>query len=144
MGLLGKNGAEKSTLLKLISGLIQPEKGDITVNNYTPFDRDPNFLREIFLVTDEPFLPSINHSFLYKSFTPLYKNFDKDKMNPILEEFELLKTQKLDSISHGQQKKFIIAFALTSNCKLLLLDEPTNGLYIPSKSIFRINTHKFS
>lgn len=58
-------------------------------------------------------------------------------MYSILEEFELKGTDKLHEISHGQQKKFIIAFALATNSKLLLLDEPTNGLDIPSKSIFR-------
>lgn len=58
-------------------------------------------------------------------------------MERILKEFELKATDKLNEISHGQQKKFMIAFALATNSKLLLLDEPTNGLDIPSKSIFR-------
>lgn len=136
-GLLGKNGAGKSTLLKLTAGLLSPKKGSIRVNGYIPFERDPHFLEDTFLVTDEPFLPSLTIASYIKIYAPLYKNFDREKISKILQEFELLETQKLDGISHGQQKKFIIAFALASNCKLLLLDEPTNGLDIPSKSIFR-------
>ena len=136
-GLLGKNGAGKSTLLKLFAGLLHPKEGAILINDYTPTDRNPDFLSDIFLVSDEPFLPSLTINSYLKIYAPLYKNFDTEKMSNILVEFELLGTQKLDSISHGQQKKFVIAFALSTNCKLLLLDEPTNGLDIPSKSIFR-------
>ena len=42
-----------------------------------------------------------------------------------------------DKFSHGQKKKFLIAFALATNTKILIMDEPTNGLDIPSKSAFR-------
>ncbi len=45
--------------------------------------------------------------------------------------------KNLNGLSHGQRKKFLIAFALSTNCSLLILDEPTNGLDIPSKSLFR-------
>jgi ABC-2 type transport system ATP-binding protein len=58
-------------------------------------------------------------------------------LNRIFDEFELQKSESLNKLSHGQRKKFLIAFALASNCKILLLDEPTNGLDIPSKSLFR-------
>ncbi len=136
-GLLGKNGAGKSTLLNLLAGLLHPKQGSIEVNGYVPSKRDPNFLSDIFLVTDEPFLPSLTISSYIRVYAPLYKNFDSEKMSRILKEFELFENQKLDGISHGQKKKFVIAFALSTNCKLLLLDEPTNGLDIPSKSVFR-------
>ena len=137
IGLLGKNGAGKSTLLSLLSGLVCPKSGDIEVNGYTPFKRNPNFLADIFLVTDELFLPALTINAYMNVYASLYKNFDFKKFDDILLEFELSKNDKLTKLSHGQQKKFIIAFALSTNCKILLLDEPTNGLDIPSKSIFR-------
>ena len=58
-------------------------------------------------------------------------------MHQLLKDFDIDINHNLKKISHGQQKKFIIAFALSTNCKILLLDEPTNGLDIPSKKIFR-------
>lgn len=137
IGLLGKNGAGKSTLLNLISGLLSPEKGNIKVHNFNPKERNPNFLTNIFLVTDEPYTPDIKIKTYVKSFAPLYANFDLDKLNTILAEFELTDNMKLNKISYGQRKKFTIAFALAANTKLLLLDEPTNGLDIPSKKKFR-------
>lgn len=54
-----------------------------------------------------------------------------------MKEFEIKPEKKIPELSYGQQKKFLIAFAIATNCKLLLMDEPTNGLDIPSKSQFR-------
>jgi ABC-2 type transport system ATP-binding protein len=58
-------------------------------------------------------------------------------MDRLLEEFELPIGNNLQRLSLGQKKKFLIAFALSTRCRLLVLDEPTNGLDIPSKSLFR-------
>ncbi len=137
VGLLGKNGAGKSTLLKIMSGLLDVNKETVSVNGYVPFKRNPNFLSDVFLVTETPFYPSLSIKSYVKVYSKLYRNFDAEKMNQILEDFELQESQKLTKLSHGQQKKITIAFALATNCKLLLFDEPTNGLDIHSKSVFR-------
>ena len=137
VGLLGKNGAGKTTLLKLIAGILDPYKGKIDVNGYNPFKRDPNFLTDIYMIPEEFSLPPILISKYLKAMVPFYRSFDRKKLNDILEQFELKESDKLNSLSFGQQKKFLIAFALSSNCKVLIMDEPTNGLDIPSKSLFR-------
>lgn len=137
VGLLGKNGAGKSTLLKLIAGLLIPFKGKLNVNGFESMERHPDFLADLYMVPEDFTLPPITISCYLKATAPLYPGFDHSKMENILKEFELSKNNHLNKLSHGQRKKFIIAFALASNCKLLLLDEPTNGLDIPSKSIFR-------
>ena len=137
IGLLGKNGAGKSTLLKLIAGILAPQKGEVDVNGYKPFGRDPNFLTDIYMIPEEFVLPSVSISNYLKALIPLYRSFDKEKLYTIFEQFELNASDHLSRLSHGQRKKFLIAFALSSNCKLLLMDEPTNGLDIPSKSLFR-------
>jgi ABC-2 type transport system ATP-binding protein len=137
VGLLGKNGAGKSTLLNLISGLIPSQAGSLVVNGYRPFDRKPSFLADMCLVPEEFGFPSVSIARYVKALSPLYPAFDREKLERILGEFELDSTKKLNQLSHGQRKKFLIAFTLASNCKLLILDEPTNGLDIPSKSQFR-------
>lgn len=137
VGLLGKNGAGKSTLLQLISGLLRPQMGVLSINGFKPFDRLPDFLADIYMVSEEFSFPSITIGVYIKATAPLYPKFDYDKMNHILEEFELDPKKNLNKLSHGQRKKFLIAFALSTNCSLLILDEPTNGLDIPSKSLFR-------
>lgn len=137
VGLLGKNGAGKSTLLQLISGLLRPQLGELSINNFKPFDRNPHFLADIYMVSEEFSFPSITIGLYIKATAPLYPKFDSQKMKNLLEEFELDAKKNLNGLSHGQRKKFLIAFALSTNCGLLILDEPTNGLDIPSKSLFR-------
>lgn len=137
VGLLGKNGAGKSTLLQLISGLLQPQNGELSINGFKPFDRNPHFLANIYMVSEEFSFPSITIGLYIKATAPLYPKFDYVKMNNILLEFELDPKKYLNGLSHGQRKKFSIAFALSTNCSLLILDEPTNCLDIPSKSLFR-------
>ncbi|MBD8490848.1 ABC transporter ATP-binding protein [Echinicola sp. CAU 1574] len=138
IGLLGKNGAGKSTLLRLISGLLNPKKGEIQVNGFKPFNRSPFFLQDLMLLPEENFLPEKTRTQRYiNSLAPFYPHFDRDKMTELQKAFDLPFDQKLGSMSYGQRKKLLIAFALASGCKTILLDEPTNGLDIPSKSLFR-------
>lgn len=137
VGLLGKNGAGKSTLLKLMSGLLMPKSGLITILDFVPGERNSSFLEDIFLIPEEIALPPIKIEKYVKASAKLYRHFDYDKMQGILQDFDLSQTMRLDRMSYGQKKKFIIAFALSTNCKLLILDEPTNGLDIPSKALFR-------
>ena len=137
VGLLGKNGAGKTTLLRLIAGLLPPQRGFMEVNGYQPFKRNPHFLENVYMIPEEFSLPSITIEGYLKAMTPLYRSFDRKKLDDIFEQFELKASDSLHRLSHGQRKKFLIAFALASNCKLLVFDEPTNGLDIPSKSLFR-------
>jgi ABC-2 type transport system ATP-binding protein len=136
-GLLGKNGAGKSTLLKLMAGLLKPQQGQLTINGYKAFDRLPDFLQEVFLVPEEFSFPPVTIDCYLKATAPLYPNFGHEKIDQILKEFDLDRKKSINRLSHGQRKKFLIAFALATNCHLLILDEPTNGLDIPSKSLFR-------
>lgn len=137
IGLLGSNGAGKSTLLKIIAGVRKSVSGKLDINGFDPGDRDPNFIADLFMVPEDFSLPSITIACYVSATATLYPSFDKQKLEKLMEEFQLNKTHKLNQLSHGQRKKFLIAFALATNCKVLLLDEPTNGLDIPSKSIFR-------
>lgn len=137
VGLLGKNGAGKSTLLKLIAGLIFPKNGEVKVNDYHSCKRNPSYLTDVFMVPEEFKFPSVSINHYAKTTAPFYEKFDLEKLKKLLVEFELDGASNLNKLSHGQRKKFLIAFALATNCSLLLLDEPTNGLDIPSKSLFR-------
>jgi len=136
-GILGHNGAGKTTMLKLISGLLFPKSGICEVNGYVPQKRDPNFLQEIFYIPEEFEFPSITIEKYVKIHSVFYPNFDLDMMDTLIKEFELSITSKINNLSFGQKKKLLIAFAISTNCSILLMDEPTNGLDIPSKSKFR-------
>jgi ABC-2 type transport system ATP-binding protein len=136
-GLLGRNGAGKSTLLKNIIGLLFPTAGSVTVNGYTPAKRLPSFLTTIYFIPEEVYVPSLTISKYISLFAPFYSSFSKEQFADYLQRLDVANDGKLNTLSFGQQKKFIIAFALACNTKVLLMDEPTNGLDIPSKKRFR-------
>jgi ABC-2 type transport system ATP-binding protein len=136
-GLLGKNGAGKSTFLKNLSGLLFPSKGSISVFDREPKKRSPSFLENIYFIPEEVYVPSVSIEKYIKIFSPFYPRFNDAAIRLYMDSLEVDPTARLKSLSFGQQKKFIIAFALACNTNLLLLDEPTNGLDIPSKAQFR-------
>jgi ABC-2 type transport system ATP-binding protein len=136
-GLLGKNGAGKSTLLKNFIGLLFPKGGSLLVNGYVPKKRWPSFLSTIYFIPEEVYMPSLTINGYKKLFAPFYPLFSEEQFHHYLEILDVHDKGKLKTLSFGQQKKFVIAFALACNTKILLLDEPTNGLDIPSKIQFR-------
>ena len=136
-GLLGKNGAGKSTLLKIMTGLLYAQNGKATMNGQAIAKRLPSVMEEIFFLPEEIYLPDISVQDYVKLNSPFYHQFDMQKMMEILQDFEVSGQEGLKKMSYGQKKKFVIAFALATNCSLILMDEPTNGLDIPSKSKFR-------
>ncbi|MFT5819041.1 MAG: ABC-2 type transport system ATP-binding protein [Crocinitomix sp.] len=136
-GLFGKNGAGKSTLLKNITGLNRPTTGTVTVNEKTPYKRKPSFLNDIFLIPEEVYIPAISQANYIKTYGSFYPNFSRKQFLSHLDELDVPETKNLTKLSFGQQKKFVISFALACNTSVLIMDEPTNGLDIPSKSEFR-------
>jgi len=136
-GLLGKNGAGKSSLLKQMAGLLFPQGGVCKVMGYEARYRQPDFLRNLFMVPEEFYLPQVQISNYVKAYAPFYPDFSNKSFREYLEEFQIPTDQRLTEMSYGQKKKVLISFALATNTKALIMDEPTNGLDIPSKSQFR-------
>src|SRR6185437_902153 len=136
-GLLGKNGAGKSTLLNLISGTIFPQNGTVQLFQHDATSRDKAMLQDVFLLGEDNVDYSIRASEYLKIYSTFYPHFNLDKFYAIANEWQIRHQDKLANLSHGERKKFLIAFALATNCRLILLDEPTNGLDIPAKSTFR-------
>ena len=136
-GLLGKNGTGKSPLLYLISGLLRAKNGEVVVDGVNSNDRNPNILKDIFIVPEEFDMPSITLDMYVKLMEPFYPNFSRDLLENCLKDFELPHFHKLNELSMGQKKKVFMSFALASGARIMLMDEPTNGLDIPSKTQFR-------
>lgn len=137
-GLLGENGVGKTTLLKVISGLLKPTAGSCTVDDQVCFDRQPSFLQSIFLLPDEVPLPdSATPQKFFADLAPFYPKQSEEMLRHLADELKVDITRKFKEMSFGQQKKSLLACALALNTEYLLLDEPTNGLDIPSKADFR-------
>lgn len=136
-GLLGCNGIGKTTLLKLICGIMRPNSGTVRVCGVDPMTRKPEMFADMLIVPEEFDLPNLSLEHYAEIMKPFYPRFDIGAMRGYAEALKVNTVDRLHSMSMGQRKKAYIAFALACNVRILLMDEPTNGLDIPSKSIFR-------
>lgn len=136
-GLLGVNGAGKTSLLRLMTGLLFAESGNLRSLGYDPAGRAPGLLAQLFVLPEELNVPSITDRQYLAARAPFYPRFDHERFESYVAEFELPRGRKLTSLSYGQKKKFLLSFGLACRSAVLLMDEPTNGLDIPSKGQFR-------
>ena len=138
-GLLGKNGSGKTTLINLMCGLLTPKSGEVTLDGENVRQRLPKTMSDLFLVPEEFDLPNLSLKQYVSINAPFYPNFSMDDMQRYLDIFDMGSDMnvKLHSLSMGQKKKVLLAFAFATNTRVLIMDEPTNGLDIPSKSQFR-------
>ncbi|NQT24608.1 ABC transporter ATP-binding protein [candidate division KSB1 bacterium] len=136
-GLLGPNGAGKTSLLKLLCGLRFQKSGRCEVLKLSPKSRPKVLFENLFYLPERTSSLSGSVSMYLKIYSPFYPKFDRDKFNDYLELYKINTNVNLSTFSTGQTRKFLLAFAIATNCQIILLDEPTNGLDIPGKSQFR-------
>lgn len=136
-GLLGLNAAGKTSLMRLLAGLLFPEVGNCTVMGFNTSGRPPALLSECFIVPEQFTLPELSIPAFAALTSPFFPNYSREQFEETLGDWGIDQTARLQRLSLGQQKKVLLAFAFALNTKLLLLDEPTNGLDIPGKSQFR-------
>lgn len=137
-GLLGENGVGKTTMLKLICGLLNPKKGNCMVDGHVSRERHPQMLQDIFFLPDEVPLPDTSTpERFFAEFEPFYPDSDMTVLRQLAAELHVETDRKFKQMSFGQQKKALLACAMALNTGYLFLDEPTNGLDIPSKADFR-------
>ncbi len=132
VGFLGPNGAGKSTTMKMITGYLQPDSGDITVSN-VDVTKDPLAAKK-----KVGYLPESN-ALYYDMYVKEYLDFvadihsignKKEAINNVIEQVGLTKekTKKIGQLSKGYKQRVGLAAALLHNPEVLILDEPTSGL----------------
>lgn len=136
-GLLGENGAGKTTLMKLALGLLFPKNGEVYINSKLSSKREPCVLSDLFFIPEAFSLDDIKASSYRKMYGGFYPSFSDNTFNRLLDDFSVDKNGILTKMSFGQQKKFLLSFALATNVSLLIFDEPSNGMDIPSKTLMR-------
>lgn len=126
MGVIGENGAGKSTTIRSVLGMVKPDSGDINIMGRK---LDAGLKNDIGVVLDEVGLPnSVNVLDVNKIMKKFFKNWDEKQFFKYIDSFSLPKDKKFADFSKGMKMKLGIAVALSHNAKLLILDEPTSGL----------------
>lgn len=136
-GLLGLNGAGKTSLLKLAAGALRPQGGDISCFGRNPGERSAAGLADLVFVPEDPWVPALTQKSWLRRYAAFRPGFDTARFERLAEDLALDRDKALTKYSYGQRKKFALAAALSSGARTLLLDEPTNGLDIPSKAQLR-------
>lgn len=129
VGLIGENGAGKSTIIKSVLGAVHPDGGEILVDGM-PLDKlDRSGRQKISFVLDDMGLPiELTLSMLDKVLANIFEKWDSAKFKALVQKFGLPEKKMLKEFSKGMEMKATIAVALSYESNLLILDEPTSGL----------------
>ena len=126
VGLLGKNGMGKTTLIKLINDLLIPTSGEILINGEKP---GINSKKIISYLPERTYLDkSMKVSQIITFFDKFYDNFNKEKAIRLLKDLDLDINLKISKMSKGMQEKLQLILVMSREAELYILDEPLGGV----------------
>ena len=134
-GLVGKNGAGKSTAIKLMLGLTRPDSGSISVFGSEGKELSPALKQKIGVsLAESGFSSQLSIEDMKHILSKMYREFDRQLFTKQCEKMKLPEKKKMKDFSTGMKAKLKVLTALTHNADLLILDEPTAGLDIEARN----------
>jgi len=129
MGLIGANGAGKTTILKLIMNLIRRDSGRIKVFGKDNLEHEVEIKRNIGFVHDVPrFYDEARLTDIARAVAPFYPRWDGARFDSLVGEYGLPMRKRFRTLSTGMKTQFALCLALSHDADLILMDEPTSGL----------------
>ena len=129
IGLIGENGAGKTTFIKSILNIIKKDSGTIKIFNKNLEEQELDIKKDIGVVLDNSFIPeNLRPKDINMVMKEIYDNWDTELFYKYLKDFKIKDNQILKTMSKGMRKKVEIATSLSHHPKLLILDEATSGL----------------
>lgn len=127
-GLIGTNGAGKSTFLRMAAGILKPDEGTITLDGESVFE-DTRVKARCFYIPDEPYFLGNGTADDMKTFYQgIYPNFDTDRFGRLLKSFELDGRRKIQTFSKGMKKQLAVLLGICAGTDYLFCDETFDGL----------------
>lgn len=129
VGLIGENGAGKSTFINSILNINEPEKGEVKIFNKNINEHEKDIKEDIAVIFDKShYSEYMNAKIIGKMLSKIYKNWDNEKYYSLLDNFGLPVNKKIKKFSKGMKMKLEFALAFSHSPKFLILDESTSGL----------------
>ena len=134
-GLVGKNGAGKSTTLKAILGLIQTDEGSVKVFGKDAFNLTSEDKQQLGVaLSDSSFSGYLTVDAVKNILKNMYHSFDEEKFLDLSEKMKLPLNKQIKEFSTGMKAKLKVIAALCHKAKLLIMDEPTSGLDVEARN----------
>ena len=127
-GLIGSNGAGKSTFLRLIAGVYRPAEGEITIDGMPVWENPAAKASIVYVPDDLYFLPQSNMYRMADYYKALYPNFSMERFSNLTSTFKLDPTANLNTFSKGMRRQAATILALSTMPKYLFFDETFDGL----------------
>ena len=126
IGLLGKNGTGKTTLIKLINDLLVPTSGEVLINGEKPGVESKKIISYL---PERSYLDkSMKVYKVIKFFEEFYDDFDKEKAERLLKDLNIDLNQRISKMSKGMQEKLQLSLVMSRQAELYILDEPLGGV----------------
>ena len=127
-GLVGANGAGKSTFLRMLAGVYQPSEGKAEINGEAVFD-NANIIKEIVFIPDELyFFPNYNFRMMADYYASLYEHFDRHRFQMLCDHFKLDTEARIQNFSKGMKRQGALILALSTRAHYFFFDETFDGL----------------
>ena len=127
-GMIGTNGAGKSTFLRMLSGVLLPDAGTITLDDMSVYE-NPKAKQEFFYISDDQyFFANTTPQELIRYYSIVYTKFDKERAKKLLAQFGLAEKRKVATFSKGMKKQLSVICGICANTKYLFCDETFDGL----------------
>ena len=127
-GMIGTNGAGKSTFLRMLSGVLLPDAGTITLDDM-PVYENPKAKQEFFYISDDQyFFANTTPQELMRYYSVVYSKFDTTRAKKLLAQFGLAEKRKVATFSKGMKKQLSVICGICANTKYLFCDETFDGL----------------
>ncbi|MDR2157192.1 MAG: ABC transporter ATP-binding protein [Clostridiales Family XIII bacterium] len=127
-GLVGTNGAGKTTVLQLIGGILKADDGKVLVDGRPVYENAAVKEKLAFVPDDLSFFSPYTLRDAGRFFSELYRDWDGKLFDAIIEQFQLDRKRRLSKFSKGMRKQAVFALALARTPACLILDEPIDGL----------------
>ena len=127
-GLVGTNGAGKSTFLRLLSGILKPDEGTISIDGEPVYEREAVKARFFYISDDQHFLGNGTPREMMEFYRKCYPGFDCGRYRKLLDSFGLPASRKISTFSKGMKKQLSVLCGLCSGTDYLFCDETFDGL----------------